>query len=80
MSPLRWTCKSIRSLADTLQRLGHPASHRWVWATLHELNVFRQAEIPKKIVQKSPSAGGDFRLALLSHERMFHPIAFPLEQ
>ena len=35
MSPLRWTCKSIRTLAETLQRSGHQASHRWVWATLH---------------------------------------------
>ena len=42
MSPLRWTCKSIRTLADTLQRLGHAASHRWVWATLHELNYSLQ--------------------------------------
>ena len=30
MSPLRWTCKSIRTLAETLQHLGHAASHRWV--------------------------------------------------
>ena len=42
MSPLRWSCKSIRTLADTLQRLGHAASHRWVWATLHELNYSLQ--------------------------------------
>jgi hypothetical protein len=42
MSPLRWTCKSIRTLADTLQGRGHTASHRWVWATLHELNYSLQ--------------------------------------
>jgi hypothetical protein len=42
MSPLRWTCKSIRTLADTLQRSGHAASHRWVWATLHELKYSLQ--------------------------------------
>ena len=42
MSPLRWTCKSIRTLADILQDLGHPASHRWVWATLHELKYSLQ--------------------------------------
>jgi hypothetical protein len=42
MSPLRWTCKSIRTLAVTLQRLGHTSSHRWVWATLHELNYSLQ--------------------------------------
>ena len=42
MSPLRWTCKSIRTLSITLQRMGHTASHRWVWATLHELKYSLQ--------------------------------------
>ena len=42
MSPLRWTCKTIRSLAVALQRMGHAASHRWVWTTLHELNYSLQ--------------------------------------
>jgi len=42
MSPLRWTCKSIRTLSATLRRLGHSASHRWVWATLHELKYSLQ--------------------------------------
>ena len=42
MSPLRWTCKSIRTLADALRRSGHAASHRWVWATLRELNYSLQ--------------------------------------
>jgi hypothetical protein len=42
MSPLRWTSKSIRTLATTLQRLGHASSHRWVWATLHQLNYSLQ--------------------------------------
>jgi Rhodopirellula transposase DDE domain len=26
-SPLRWTCKSIRNLAEELERLGHATSH-----------------------------------------------------
>jgi transposase len=42
MSPLRWTCKSIRTLAKTLKSMGHAASHRWVWATLHELHYSLQ--------------------------------------
>ena len=42
MSPLRWTCKSIRTLAQALQGQGHAASHRWVWATLHQLNYSLQ--------------------------------------
>ena len=36
MSPLRWTCKSIRTLAAALVGMGHVASHRLVWATLRE--------------------------------------------
>lgn len=42
-SPLRWTCKSIRSLANELTRSGHPSSHRWVREMLHELHYSLQA-------------------------------------
>lgn len=35
-SPLRWTCKSIRKLAEELRRMGHTASHRIVAELLHE--------------------------------------------
>jgi hypothetical protein len=42
MSPLRWTSKSIRTLAATLEGMGHAASHRLVWATLRELNYSLQ--------------------------------------
>ena len=30
MSPLRWTCKSVRTLAAELSRQGHPVSHQTV--------------------------------------------------
>jgi len=30
MSPLRWTCKSVRTLAAELTRQGHPVSHQTV--------------------------------------------------
>jgi len=36
MSPLRWTCKSTRRLADELTRSGHPVSARTVATLLHE--------------------------------------------
>lgn len=42
MSPLRWTCKSIRTLAAALEGMGHTASHRLVWATLRELKYSLQ--------------------------------------
>src|ERR1700678_2731157 len=35
MSPLRWTCKSTRQLADLLTAQGHPISHRKVAQLLH---------------------------------------------
>ena len=35
-SPLRWTCKSIRKLAEELRRIGHTTSHRVVADLLHE--------------------------------------------
>jgi hypothetical protein len=37
-SPLRWTCKSTRQLAEDLQQRGHPVSYRTVAALLHALD------------------------------------------
>jgi transposase len=42
-SPLRWTCKSVRKLAEELQRQGHQTSHRMVAELLHELGYSLQA-------------------------------------
>jgi len=42
-SPLRWTCKSVRRLADELKRMGHRTSHRMVAAILHDLGYSLQA-------------------------------------
>jgi transposase len=42
-SPLRWTCKSVRKLAEELNRLGHQTSHRMVAELLHELGYSLQA-------------------------------------
>jgi transposase len=41
-SPLRWTCKSVRKLADELNRQGHPVSHRLVAELLQELGYSLQ--------------------------------------
>jgi Rhodopirellula transposase DDE domain len=35
MSPLRWTCKSTRKLAEELRHRGHPVSHETVALLLH---------------------------------------------
>jgi transposase len=42
-SPLRWTCKSVRKLAEELRRLGHTTSHRIVATLLHDLGYSLQA-------------------------------------
>jgi transposase len=42
-SPLRWTCKSIRKLAEELKRTGHATSHRMVAELLHESGYSLQA-------------------------------------
>jgi transposase len=42
-SPLRWTCKSVRHLADELRRLGHEVSHTLVAELLHEQKYSLQA-------------------------------------
>jgi transposase len=42
-SPLRWTCKSVRKLAEELRRRGHETSHRMVAELLHELGYSLQA-------------------------------------
>jgi transposase len=42
-SPLRWTCKSVRKLAEQLNGKGHQASRRMVAELLHELGYSLQA-------------------------------------
>ena len=41
-SPLRWTCKSVRQLAQELTRMGHRTSHRMVAELLHGLDYSLQ--------------------------------------
>ncbi len=42
-SPLRWTCKSTRKLAEELRHQGHGVSYQTVAALLHELDYSLQA-------------------------------------
>lgn len=42
-SPLRWTCKSVRKLAEELQRMGHHISYQLVSELLHDLGYSLQA-------------------------------------
>ena len=42
-SPLRWTCKSVRKLAEELKLQGHKTSHRMVAELLHDMGYSLQA-------------------------------------
>jgi hypothetical protein len=42
-SPLRWTCKSVRKLAEELQRLDHEVSHTLVAELLQDMDYSLQA-------------------------------------
>ncbi len=42
-SPLRWTCKSVRRLAEELHQEGHAVGHQTVAALLHALDYSLQA-------------------------------------
>jgi hypothetical protein len=42
-NPLRWTCKSVRQLAEELRRLGHEVSHRMVADLLHDMDYSLQS-------------------------------------
>jgi len=42
-SPLRWTCKSLRKLAEELRQMGHQTSHQMVGRMLHDLGYSLQA-------------------------------------
>src|SRR5258708_16192630 len=59
-SPLRWTCKSVRKLAQELGRRGHPVSHRLVAEWLHELGYSLQANA--KTLEGSPHPDRNARL------------------
>lgn len=43
MSPLRWTCKSLRQLAAELQAQGHKVGHDTVGKLLHEMDYSLQS-------------------------------------
>src|SRR6266705_2788757 len=59
-SPLRWTCKSTRNLAEELQRQGHAVSYRTVAALLHDLDYSLQANRKTKEGSSHPDRNAQF--------------------
>jgi DDE family transposase len=59
-SPLRWTCKSVRNLADELRVLGHAASHMLVAELLHQQKYSLQANRKTKEGSSHPDRNAQF--------------------
>ncbi len=61
MSPLRWTLKSTRQLADELSRAGHRAGASLVGTLLHHLGYSLQANAKVTEGAQHPDRDGQFR-------------------
>jgi Rhodopirellula transposase DDE domain len=59
-SPLRWTCKSVRNLADELRAKGHQVSHMLVAELLHAQKYSLQANRKTKEGASHPDRNAQF--------------------
>jgi hypothetical protein len=59
-SPLRWTCKSTRNLAEELNRQGHQVGYRTVAALLHDLDYSLQANRKTREGSSHPDRNAQF--------------------
>jgi hypothetical protein len=66
MSPLRWTCKSVRQLAKTLSGAGHRVSPQGVSELLHQAGYSLQANAKK--LEGCHHADRDAQFAYLNQE------------
>jgi len=60
-SPLRWTSKSIRRLAEDLSRMGHPVSHQLVGKLLGQAGYSLQANRKTREGPDHPDRDAQFR-------------------
>jgi hypothetical protein len=60
MSPLRWTCKSLRRLAGELRKLGHEISHTVVGELLKKLDFSLQANRKTREGSDNPDRDAQF--------------------
>lgn len=76
-SPLRWTCKSTRNLADELQRQGHRISHATVATLLGNLGYSLQANRKTREGGEQPDRDAQFRYInrrVLAFQRARQPV------
>jgi hypothetical protein len=70
-SALRWTCKSLRVLAQELNRQGHPISDRTVGRLLHEMGYSLQANRKTSEGRQHPDRNEQFEfISLLVEENL----------
>ena len=60
-SPLRWTSKSVRTLAVALEALGHTVSHTVVAELLHQLGYSLQGNAKTREGRQHPDRDAQFR-------------------
>ncbi len=60
MSPLRWTCKSTRKLAEQLRQYGYQVSERTVAHLLHHLHYSLQANRKTRAGDSHPDRNAQF--------------------
>jgi hypothetical protein len=65
-SPLRWTCTSVRKLAEELIEMGHATSHRMVAELLHGLGYSLQAK--RKRIDGHGPRSRDAQFAYINQE------------
>ena len=70
-SPLRWTAKSVRTLAMALQRKGHAVSYHLVANLLHELDYSLQGNRKTREGPPHPDRDAQFRY-ITAHVRRAH--------
>ena len=65
-SPLRWTCKSVRRLAEELQQEGHRVSYQTVAELLHAMDYSLQAN--QKTLESSQHKDRDEQFEYINHK------------
>ena len=60
-SPLRWTCKSVRNIAELLEQQGYDVSHQTVAALLHDLKYSLQGNRKTKEGKDHPDRDAQFK-------------------
>lgn len=77
MSPLRWTCKSTRLLAEELNQKGHAVSHQTVATLLWELDYSLQATRKTREGMNHPDRDAQFQYInqqVLTFQRQGQPV------